>query len=206
MADEKSDDEGSIFKVDTIPPPAGDGDAYSAPTKVGPVSADAWVELMKQADESAKKAAEGEKFLADGGPPGSRNPGSVPKPPVDGGAKAPVSTPSAAANAGPPPSKPLAQHASEEVPRLYEAEEDPDDSHAATMLSTSASKLVDSGARADAKIFGDTAASAAGPSVEESVPQSVLGPPQRQTTFSSIAVAVCIAIFAAALVYYVFSY
>ena len=30
------DTDESIFRVDTVPPPAGDDDAYNAPTRVGP--------------------------------------------------------------------------------------------------------------------------------------------------------------------------
>jgi hypothetical protein len=57
MAEKDRDDE-SIFKVDTIPPPAGDDDAYSAPTRVGPSNAVEWAELMRKADESGRKSAE----------------------------------------------------------------------------------------------------------------------------------------------------
>ena len=33
-----SDDDEKLFKVDTVPPPAGEDDAYGAPTKVGPMA------------------------------------------------------------------------------------------------------------------------------------------------------------------------
>ncbi|MBX3187574.1 MAG: hypothetical protein KF819_11190 [Labilithrix sp.] len=35
MANDDEKDE--LYRVDTVPPPAGEGDAYSAPTKVGPM-------------------------------------------------------------------------------------------------------------------------------------------------------------------------
>ncbi len=35
MADEEEKEDGAIYKVDTVPPPPGEDDAYSAPTRVG---------------------------------------------------------------------------------------------------------------------------------------------------------------------------
>ena len=43
---EKKDD--WIHRVDTVPPPVGEGDAYNAPTKVGPLSADV-IDAMRKA-------------------------------------------------------------------------------------------------------------------------------------------------------------
>lgn len=54
MSDDDKKDE-AIYKVDTVPPPAGEDDAYSAPTRVGPMAA-AVVEEMMVA--SVRKAAE----------------------------------------------------------------------------------------------------------------------------------------------------
>ena len=45
--DDKNDD---IFKVDTVPPPPGEENAYDAPTKVGPMAAAALRELMAHAE------------------------------------------------------------------------------------------------------------------------------------------------------------
>lgn len=45
------DDDGKIHKLDTVPPPAGESDAYNAPTKVGPVSSNAWADLIREAAE-----------------------------------------------------------------------------------------------------------------------------------------------------------
>lgn len=42
-------DDGKIHKVDTVPPPAGESDAYNAPTRVGAISSDAWAELIEAA-------------------------------------------------------------------------------------------------------------------------------------------------------------
>ena len=44
MSDDKSDEE--IFRVDTVPPPAGEADAYNAPTRVGPMAAAVVEEMM----------------------------------------------------------------------------------------------------------------------------------------------------------------
>jgi len=53
MSDDEKDE--AIFRLDTVPPPAGEDDAYSAPTRVGPMAA-AVVEEMMVA--SVRKAAE----------------------------------------------------------------------------------------------------------------------------------------------------
>lgn len=59
MAEEDAKDgEPSIYKVDTVPPPAGDSDAYNAPTRVGPASIAEWADLVKRADDEGKKLAE----------------------------------------------------------------------------------------------------------------------------------------------------
>lgn len=42
-----AEDAESIYKVDTVPPPDGDDDAYSAATKVGPLSTAQVAELMR---------------------------------------------------------------------------------------------------------------------------------------------------------------
>lgn len=39
-------DDGKIYKVDTVPPPPGESDAYNAPTRVGPINAEEWEALM----------------------------------------------------------------------------------------------------------------------------------------------------------------
>lgn len=55
--DDHSDD--AVYKVDTVPPPDGDDDAYSAPTRVGPMAATVVNELIVAANrrESAEVAA-----------------------------------------------------------------------------------------------------------------------------------------------------
>ena len=94
MTDEKKDksEPGGVYKIETVPPPAGEDDAYSAPTKVGPMG-DAFVKnLMKDAEQRSAELARKEKDAkakADGPPP-SKAPaksGPVSAPP----ASAPVS-------------------------------------------------------------------------------------------------------------------
>lgn len=115
MVDE-SDKGDSIHKVDTVPPPEGDGDAYNAATKVGPVSQDAWAELIRKANE------EGERNAAASGP------SSRPFGPPSSTKPAPVSTkPTSASQPAIGPNEPL--------PRVYD-EADEDD--AATKLNDSA--------------------------------------------------------------------
>jgi hypothetical protein len=52
------DDAGGVYKVDTVPPPAGSGDAYSAPTKVGPMTSVLVQEMMHAAKAKADAKAE----------------------------------------------------------------------------------------------------------------------------------------------------
>lgn len=61
MEDDERDSDDAIFKVDTVPPPPGDDDAYNAPTRVGPMSKDALEELIQQANESGLQAAQAER-------------------------------------------------------------------------------------------------------------------------------------------------
>jgi hypothetical protein len=110
------DKEEKLYKVDTVPPPAGESDAYNAPTKVGPMAASVVAEMMKSAVEAP--------------------PTSQPKPTPFGQNEAPTSQRArlaeAAAAAG--GSVPAA-----EVPRLYdvyESQEDAEEDKAATMVST----------------------------------------------------------------------
>ncbi len=116
MVDER-DKEDSIHKVDTVPPPAGDGDAYNSPTKVGPVSQDAWAELIRKANE------EGERNAAASGPASRPFPPKSQAPSSD---KAPVSSSKPASSAA-APNAPL--------PRVYDENDDDD---AATVLSEQA--------------------------------------------------------------------
>ncbi len=66
--DQNKDDEDGIYRLDTVPPPMGESDAYSAPTKVGPMAAAAVEELMKAAEQRASelsaRAAEKRKVAA----------------------------------------------------------------------------------------------------------------------------------------------
>ncbi|MDB4945969.1 MAG: hypothetical protein JWP97_5503 [Labilithrix sp.] len=51
--DQKNGNEDGIYRLDTLPPPDGETDAYSAPTRVGPMAAAAVEELMKAAERRA---------------------------------------------------------------------------------------------------------------------------------------------------------
>lgn len=54
--DDRNDD--AVYKVDTVPPPDGDDDAYSAPTRIGPMAPAVVNELiMAKSRESAAQAA-----------------------------------------------------------------------------------------------------------------------------------------------------
>lgn len=52
-----NDDEG-IYRVDTIPPPQGEGDAYSAPTKVGVLASAIVEELVAASQREAEAKAQ----------------------------------------------------------------------------------------------------------------------------------------------------
>lgn len=50
---EDQDDEGALYKVDTVPPPDGESDAYNAPTRIGPLAASVVAEMMSGAERAA---------------------------------------------------------------------------------------------------------------------------------------------------------
>ena len=81
-------------KIQTVPPPPGEEDAYNAPTKVGEVNNEAWAKLIAENEQPAEKA-----------PPVSRP--IAPLPPVDAAAEGP-----------PLPEAPA------EIPRLYNEDEE----------------------------------------------------------------------------------
>jgi hypothetical protein len=91
MADHDEEREkAEVYKVDTVPPPEGEDDAYSAPTRVGPMAEAAAQELMRQAE------------IASGLAPGS----------LSGGASGPPTKP-------PPVSKPASPPSSKGRSRLF---------------------------------------------------------------------------------------
>lgn len=56
MADKEDRNDDAVYKVDTVPPPDGDDDAYSAPTKIGPMASAVVNELImakRQEEEAA---------------------------------------------------------------------------------------------------------------------------------------------------------
>jgi len=54
-------DDGKIFKVDTVPPPPGESDAYNAPTRVGTLDAEEWQALMGSGESGADLASSPER-------------------------------------------------------------------------------------------------------------------------------------------------
>ena len=126
MSDEKKDapdnGEAKLYRVETVPPPAGEDDAYSAPTKVGPLG-DAFVaNLMKEAEQRTTALARKDEPKSG-----------------DGGAKKPAQeSPSVSkrsnAEESPPPSKEPVSAGGTPLPRVYDEEEE----DAATKLSPKA--------------------------------------------------------------------
>ncbi len=138
MSDEqKKDEEGAIYRVDTVPPPAGQDDAYSAPTKVGPMADMALKDMLKAAEARAQelnqKAAEKAKAVS------ARQAEVEPieKPPVP-------PTPSKVESDAAPVSSSQPQ-VDGEVPRIYD---DADEDNAATLLHRNAKPPVASVVRA----------------------------------------------------------
>jgi len=50
-------DDGKIFKVDTVPPPEGESDPYSAPTRIGTINAGDWAALMDASESRPPSGA-----------------------------------------------------------------------------------------------------------------------------------------------------
>jgi hypothetical protein len=142
MPDDDDDKKDGIYKVDTVPPPPGEGDAYSAPTKVGPMAAAVVEEMMHAAERKAaallqraeeQKASVRERTSTQPAPPlgpASRPAGARAQPGLPGRKPDPAPSPSTLDAAelvelddGPPP-------------RLYDDSDDED--NAATLLSKAA--------------------------------------------------------------------
>ena len=111
MSEDAEKKEDAIHRVDTVPPPPGEGDAYSAPTTVGPVN-DAVIEAMRKAGVPEDLIPQSQRAPTSGPASGSR----------------PI-VPTAALEAAPPA----------DVPRVYDSGEDEDD--APTILHPSAAKI-----------------------------------------------------------------
>lgn len=56
--DSNKEEDDSIHRVDTIPPPDGEGDAYNAPTKVGPMADSVMKEMLHAAELKAAELAQ----------------------------------------------------------------------------------------------------------------------------------------------------
>jgi hypothetical protein len=98
MSDDDKDE--AIFKVETVPPPAGESDAYNAPTKVGPMAAAVVEEMMHAAVRKSTELSQraDEKRAAMEGP-GKATASAKPSAPVKSDpvrAPAPISGPSPA--------------------------------------------------------------------------------------------------------------
>lgn len=125
MSDEKKDapdnGEGKLYRVETVPPPAGEDDAYSAPTKVGPLG-DAFVaNLMKEAEQRTTSLARKDEPKRDEG---------AKTPPQE---SAPVSKRKGAEESAPSSKEPVSAGGTP-LPRVYDDEEE----DAATKLSPKA--------------------------------------------------------------------
>ena len=115
MSDD-DDKDASIYIVDTVPPPAGESDAYNAPTKVGPMAAAVVNEMMHAAEKKAAELSERAKARR------------ADQSAVDGAReKAPPSKPTTGSGDVRPPSAP--------PQRMYEED---DEDNAATLLSRAA--------------------------------------------------------------------
>lgn len=64
MDDDASDPDANLYKVDTVPPPAGEGDAYSAPTRVGSMARDAIDQIFERTRENASDTSDVERAYA----------------------------------------------------------------------------------------------------------------------------------------------
>jgi hypothetical protein len=164
MSDDDDNKQG-IYKVDTVPPPAGDGDAYNAPTRVGPMAAAVVEEMMHAAERKAaelnlrseeKRASKGSPasrpMPAEARKPESRKPESRPQAapssvPVEARRSSQVPLPPPLARISKPPVEEpaLALGDSDLIddssndgppPKLYDDEDDED--NAATLLSKAA--------------------------------------------------------------------
>ena len=104
-------DDGKIFKVDTVPPPPGESDAYNAPTRIGSINADEWQALM-----NAHESVGGES-------PASPRPRGEPEP-VSNRPRAQGNEARSFLSEIPPPPLPAT------VPRLYCEDDNGDDEEA----------------------------------------------------------------------------
>jgi hypothetical protein len=120
---EKKEESAAMYRVETVPPPAGESDAYNAPTKVGPMPAATIAAMMQEAERHvAENNARAAKKVAAATPP-------IPR-------EEPESEPKVKAAAPEPPTdhQPIAPP--QELPKIYDDADDED--RAATLLSTHA--------------------------------------------------------------------
>lgn len=111
-----------IFKVDTVPPPPGESDAYNAPTRIGPMAAAVIGEMIVAAERAAAERA-----AQDRGGPSAR-------PPVVDNETSGVVAKDSVRERPPPPVPAAGLPPPAPVPRLYEE----NDEDAETRLSRSA--------------------------------------------------------------------
>ena len=124
-------DDGKIFKVDTVPPPAGESDAYNAPTRVGSLDAAEWQVLMDAAESRGHVE------------PASRHDRGELAPVSERGARAPEPRLQTSEIPPPPPST---------VPCLDDDDDDDDDELAWSALGAAARAAVEEVRRASAPV------------------------------------------------------
>ena len=94
MSEEDEKKEAAIYRMDTLPPPEGEGDAYNAPTKVGPMAESVVKEMMfaagRKAAELSERAAEKAKTAPNSGRPAAATEISSNRPTALAGSLAPV--------------------------------------------------------------------------------------------------------------------
>lgn len=128
---EKKDSGAPLYRVDTVPPPAGQSDAYNAPTKVGPMPAATIAAMMQEAERQvAENNARAAKKVAASAKPIPRE---EPETPQKVAVAAAVPEAEIEAAPAPDPAAPQEPPAPEHIPKIYSEEDDED--KAATLLS-----------------------------------------------------------------------
>ena len=149
--DDQSEDDDAIHRVDTVPPPAGEGDAYSAATKVGPMAEAIVKEMMHAAGVKAavlrarsdeKSATASEARAAEASRPAARSASAQsasarPTAPRPAGVRVDARAELVDGLKETDASVPLTYADDDEVPLTY-ADDDEEEDNAETMLSPAA--------------------------------------------------------------------
>lgn len=133
--DHSHDDEDQIHRVDTVPPPDGEGDAYSAATKVGPMAEAVVKEMMHAAGVKAAelKARSDKKPETAGGGARAASDSAKPAPPSAPPRPSAPRPPAPQVRVDPRVEVDDATDADASIPRTYADEEE---DNAETMLSS----------------------------------------------------------------------